>query len=144
MSVYKQYSEMMELTQLLSEFSLFLNRNKKLWINAQKWQVMSYTTSCTLLTCCPDSCLFVINDIFLELVSGHVLPDIYHGHFSPMNRPTGYIAWNNCHESNFYLRTALLSSIQLSFEQRMCFRKCEGWLGQFLCLFRDFRHYITF
>jgi len=35
----------------------------------------------------------------------------------------------------------LLSSIQLPFEQRRCFIKCEGRLGQFL---GQFRHYKTF
>src|SRR6218665_1007466 len=44
--------------------------------------------------------------------------------FPPINRPTKV-------EITVYLSTALLSSIQLPFEQRMCFIKCEGRLGEF-------------
>jgi len=56
----------------------------------------------------------------------------------------------NCHESNFYLRNALFSSIPCPFEQRICFIKCEGRLGQFLNYFtfslhsKDFFHQSSF
>ena len=45
---------------------------------------------------------------------------------------------NNCHESSFYLSTALLSSIQIPFEERTCFIKCEGPLGQFFVIMKRF------
>ena len=51
--------------------------------------------------------------------------DILPGNFSPLISYTigAYVVWNNCHKSNFYVSTALLSSIQLSFEQTTCFIK---------------------
>jgi len=65
------------------------------------------------------------------------------------HEPPYCTGWNNFHKPNFYLSTALLSSIksnqfiamhvqlsihiiQLQFELRTCFMKCEVWLGQFL------------
>ena len=41
-----------------------------------------------------------------------------------------YISWNNCHKSNFYLGTELLTSIQLQFKQRTCFIKYKGRFDQ--------------
>jgi len=38
------------------------------------------------------------------------------------------LGWTNCHKSNFYLWTAIFPSIQLPFEHRTCFIKCEDHL----------------
>src|SRR6218665_1670747 len=61
------------------------------------------------------------------------------GHSPRMNRS---INRPNCRKSNFCLRTAVFSSIPLSFQQRTCFVKCKGRLDQFLGLL--FRHYFMF
>ena len=65
-------------------------------------------------------------NIILYIIYGY--PDSSPGH-SP-HCYTVYVGFNNCHEFNFYLRTALLSSIQLPVEQRTCLIKCSLRVGQ--------------
>jgi len=50
--------------------------------------------------------------------------DMASGHFSRHPPLISYAGRENCHESNFYLSNALLSSIQLPFEQGIYLIKC--------------------